>query len=88
MSNGTDSLVLEHLRAIRATLDEHGKKLDGLDDRLSHVEMRIGSMETTRGQEFMIMGQVNLRLSGLEQEQRRTSERLAAIEHKLPNGKA
>ncbi|BCU06350.1 hypothetical protein [Allochromatium tepidum] len=43
MSAEIDSLVLEHLRAIRATQAEHSERLDRMDLRLSVIEQTIGS---------------------------------------------
>ena len=44
MSADIESLVLEHLRAIRSTLDNHGERLDRIDLRLSVIEQTIGSL--------------------------------------------
>lgn len=44
MSAEIDSLVLEHLRAIRATQAEHSERLDRMDLRLSVIEQTIGSL--------------------------------------------
>ena len=40
MTNNVESLVLEHLRAIRATQEIH-------TERLARVESRLGNLETT-----------------------------------------
>lgn len=40
----TENLVLEHLRAIRRVLDEHGERLDRMDLRLSAIESTLGSL--------------------------------------------
>jgi hypothetical protein len=40
MSDG-ENLVLEHLRAIRGTLSEHG-------ERLNRIELRLAAIEQTR----------------------------------------
>jgi hypothetical protein len=40
----TENLVLEHLRAIRRILDEHGERLDRMDLRLSAIESTLGSL--------------------------------------------
>jgi len=44
MTADIESLVLEHLRAIRSTLDNHGERLDRIDLRLSVIEQTIGSL--------------------------------------------
>lgn len=44
MSDTTDNPVLEHLRAIRATLDNHGERLDRIELRLSTIEQTLGGL--------------------------------------------
>lgn len=44
-----DKLILEHLRAIRAALADHGERLD-------HIEGRLASIEKTLGHLFAIGG--------------------------------
>ncbi|MBC7283339.1 hypothetical protein [Hoeflea sp.] len=66
MSPSTENLVLEHLRAIRATQDKHSEdlreikgrlgiiemqyanlsnRLDRMDERVSHIEKRLGLVD-------------------------------------------
>jgi hypothetical protein len=44
MTAEIESLVLEHLHAIRATQAEHGERLDRIDLRLSVIEQTVGSL--------------------------------------------
>ena len=37
----TQDLVLEQLRAIRSTLDDHGERLGRIETRLSSIERRL-----------------------------------------------
>ena len=60
MTNSTDNLVLEHLRAIRGTLDRHTQDLHeikgriglleeqyaGLSRRVDRIDERVGRIET------------------------------------------
>lgn len=41
-----ESLVLEHLRTIRAMIEQVGRKVERLDVRLAHVEERIDGLDT------------------------------------------
>ncbi|HRO12304.1 hypothetical protein [Amaricoccus sp.] len=40
----TDTLILEHLRAIRATLDRHGEDLREIKGRLGILESQYASL--------------------------------------------
>jgi archaellum component FlaC len=44
MTENTENLVLEHLRAIRSTLNEHGERLDRIELRLSTIEQTLGGL--------------------------------------------
>ncbi len=44
MTENTESLVLEHLRAIRGTLADHGERLDRIELRLSTIEQTLGGL--------------------------------------------
>lgn len=44
MTDEPINLVLEHLRAIRATLADHGAKLDSLGRRMVAVETAVGRL--------------------------------------------
>jgi len=44
MTDNTDNLVLEHLRAIRADLGDIKQRLDRVELRLSVIEQTIGSL--------------------------------------------
>ena len=44
MTADIESLVLEHLRAIRAKQDEHGERLGRIEARLSSVETVVAGM--------------------------------------------
>jgi archaellum component FlaC len=44
MSDNTDNLVLEHLRAMRGDIGEIKSRLDRMDLRLSVIEQTIGSL--------------------------------------------
>jgi hypothetical protein len=44
-----ENLVLEHLRAIRATLSDHGERLGRIELRLSAIEHTLGSLYALSG---------------------------------------
>ncbi len=69
MTEETESLVLEHLRHIRA-------KVDRIDSDLSDVKARISALGVATGQVIAMMG-------GLNQRMDRFDERLGRIERRL-----
>lgn len=42
-------IILEHLRAIRATQDEHGNRLSRIELRLSAIEQTLGNLYALSG---------------------------------------
>jgi hypothetical protein len=44
-----ENLVLEHLRAIRGTLSDHGERLGRIELRLSAIEQTFGSLYALSG---------------------------------------
>jgi hypothetical protein len=58
MTENIDSLVLEHLRAIRGTLTDHG-------ERLGRIELRLSAMEQTLGSLYALSGSDRETLSSL-----------------------
>jgi archaellum component FlaC len=44
-----DNLVIEHLRAIRAELGDHGQRLGRIETRLSAIEQTLGSLYALSG---------------------------------------
>ncbi|MFO8005439.1 hypothetical protein [Thioalkalivibrio sp.] len=42
-------VVLEHLKAIRAKLDDHGERLGRIETRLSSIEQTVGSLYALAG---------------------------------------
>jgi len=49
MTSDVENLVLEHLRAIRVTLADHGERLDRIELLLSAVEQKLGSLYALSG---------------------------------------
>lgn len=64
-----DNLVLEHLRAIRGTLDRHG-------DELREIKERIGILETG-------VGNLGAQYASLSTRLDRLDDRIARIERRL-----
>ena len=46
MADKSDNLVLEHLRPIRATSDDHTRRFESLDRRMPAMEQRISAVDT------------------------------------------
>ncbi len=46
MNAETEHLVLEHLKAIRSTLDDHGRQFVELTNRMGRVEREIANLHT------------------------------------------
>ena len=44
MTEETSNLILEHLRAIRATLDEHSREFHTLGSRMSALEIHLAGL--------------------------------------------
>jgi hypothetical protein len=44
MTEPTETIVLEHLRAIRGILGDHGDRIDRIELRLSTIEQTLGSL--------------------------------------------
>jgi uncharacterized coiled-coil protein SlyX len=44
MTDNLESLVLEHLRAIRATQADHGERFSRIESRLSNLEVTVAGM--------------------------------------------
>jgi broad-specificity NMP kinase len=49
MPESTENLILEHLRAIRRELSEHGDRLSRIELRLSTVEQMLGNIYALTG---------------------------------------
>jgi hypothetical protein len=48
MSENAENLILEHLRAIRGVLSDHGERLNRIELRLSAIEQTLGSLYALR----------------------------------------
>ncbi len=69
MSEQTDNLILEHLRAIRSVLGDHG-------ERLSRMELRLATIEQTLGSLYALSGSDRERLDSLTRRIERIERRL------------
>jgi len=74
MTDDVESLVLEHLRAIRSTLNDHG-------DRLGRIELRLSAMEQTLGSLYALSGSDRETLSALTRRVERIERRLELADH-------
>lgn len=69
MTDNAENLVLEHLRAIRSTLNDHS-------ERLNRIELRLATIEQTLGSLFSLAGSDRETLTTL-------TRRVERIEHRL-----
>jgi hypothetical protein len=49
MTENAENLILEHLRAIRGVLSDHGERLNRIELRLSAIEQTLGSLYSLSG---------------------------------------
>jgi hypothetical protein len=66
MTAETENLVLEHLRAIRATLGDHGDRLGRVELRLSAIEQTLGSLYALSGSDRETLQSVIRRVERIE----------------------
>ena len=66
MSDNIENLVLEHLRAICGTLDDHGDRLNRLELRLSSIEQILGSLYALSGTDRETMTGIIRRVERIE----------------------
>lgn len=74
MTNDVENLVLEHLRAIRGTLSDHG-------DRLNRIELRLSAIEQTLGSLYALSGSDRETVNALTRRVERIEQRLQLSEH-------
>jgi len=67
MTENIDSLVLEHLRAIRGTLTDHGERLGRIELRLSAMEQTLGSLYALSGSDRETLSSLTRRVERIEQ---------------------
>lgn len=66
MTADIESLVLEHLRAIRATLATHGERLDRIEVRLSSLEQYQALFHTDLATANVHLDQIARRVERIE----------------------
>lgn len=69
MTESTENLILEHLRAIRAKLDQHSEEFRAL-------KLRMSSMETQMANVHSDLAILHSRIDGVEQRLDRIEQRL------------
>jgi archaellum component FlaC len=67
MTNDVENLVLEHLRAIRGTLSDHGDRLNRIELRLSAIEQTLGSLYALSGSDRETVNALTRRVERIEQ---------------------
>ncbi|AHE97147.1 hypothetical protein [Thioalkalivibrio paradoxus] len=60
-------VVLEHLKAIRTKLDDHGERLSRIETRLSSIEQTIGSLYALSGSDREAAHSLTRRIERIEQ---------------------
>ncbi len=55
MTENVETLILEHLRAIRGTQSEHGERLNRIELRLSVMKQTLGSLYALAGSDSETM---------------------------------
>jgi len=60
-------LALEHLKAIRMNLDDHGDRLGRIETRRSSIEQTIGSLYTLSGSDREAVHSLTHRIERTEQ---------------------
>ncbi|GAB5461902.1 hypothetical protein [Hoeflea alexandrii] len=66
MSPSTESLVLEHLRAIRATQDKHSEDLREIKGRLGIIEMQYANLSNRLDRMDERVSRIEMRLGLIE----------------------
>lgn len=66
MAENIDNLVLEHLRAIRGTLGDHGEPLNRIELRLSTIGQTLGNLYALAGSDRETMVSVIRRIERIE----------------------
>lgn len=61
-----DNIVLENLKAIRATLDDHGERLNRIETRLSSIEHTVGYLYAGAGDDRDAMRVLARRMDRVE----------------------
>lgn len=67
MANEPDNLVLELLRAIRATQAEHSEKFNRVELRLATIEQIVGNLYSLSGSDRELITTVSKRVDKVEQ---------------------
>ena len=66
MTDNIDSLVLEQLRSIHATLADQGERLNRIELRLSAIEQTLGSLYALSGSDRETVGAITRRIERIE----------------------
>lgn len=61
-----ENLVLEHLRAMRATLSDHGDRLGRIELRLAAIEQTLGSLYAPSGSDRETLNSLTRRVERIE----------------------
>lgn len=80
MTEETESLVLEQLRRIRASMERMELDFGDFKIRMSNVEQTGGQLLTSLGQIHVSLGQINSRIDRLDERVGRIERRLDLVD--------
>lgn len=83
MAKEPDGLVLRLLRDIRGAQQDHGKKLDHLDQRVGRLDKRIEDRYKISTHTLGVAANAHVRYEALETRVERLSERVKRLEAKV-----
>lgn len=66
MTKQAENLILEYLRAVRATQDEQGARLGRIELRLSAMEQTLGNLYALSGSDRETMASLTRRIERIE----------------------
>jgi hypothetical protein len=66
MTDNTENLILEHLRAIRSTLSDYGERLNRIELRLATIEQTLGSLYALSGSDRETLTALTSRVERIE----------------------
>ena len=66
MTDNTENLILEHLRAIRSTLSDYGERLNRIELRLATIEQTLGSLYALSGSDRETLTALTRRVERVE----------------------
>ncbi|MBL4712101.1 MAG: hypothetical protein JKX75_06335 [Gammaproteobacteria bacterium] len=79
-NNGTDNLILEHLRAFRTSQDRMEKRIDEIGTRVGHMDMKLASVKSDIAQLHTIAAEHSNSFDAISRRLKRIEKRLELVE--------